>query len=393
MKTLKQRAGILAAGFALFSMFFGAGDLLWPMILGGNSGDKNFYSLMGLLISGVSLPLLGLLAMMLFNGDFRAFFGKIGRVPGAILIFVIQAILGPIGSIPRLITLSYATLQGFLPSGLGLAAFSVLASCVVFLFVVKKQRLVDILGYVLTPLLLLSLILIFVMGFANLPAAPVVPLSHKEAFFGGLSVGYNTLDLIASFIFAPVVLCYFHREDDPSLSPKQNQKRLFGQMLQSCLLAAFLLAGMYVGLSMLSASYTPLLTPGHAPEERLGEIARYLLGGPGALIACIGVVLSCLTTAISITVIVSDYIHKDLLKERTNLLIPTIITLGISSVLANLGFMGIADMLSPLLQIVCPGLIVLSVLNIFHKLYEMRIRRAPIYIAFALSLIGYFLPI
>src|SRR5690554_429928 len=106
-----QNTGILAAGLALFSMFFGAGDLIWPLILGGSAGDRNFFAMLGLLITGVSLPLLGLLAMMLFQGDYRAFFYQTGRIPGAILIFIIQAILGPLGSLPRLITLSYATLK------------------------------------------------------------------------------------------------------------------------------------------------------------------------------------------------------------------------------------------------------------------------------------------
>src|ERR1700722_17804496 len=104
---MKKHYGIIIAGLALFSMFFGAGDLIWPLILGGDAGDKNFYAMCGLLITGVTLPLLGLIAMMLFRGDYRAFFGQTGKIPGWILIFVIQAILGPFGSLPRLITLSF----------------------------------------------------------------------------------------------------------------------------------------------------------------------------------------------------------------------------------------------------------------------------------------------
>ena len=68
---------------------------------------------------------------------------------------------------------------------------------------------------------------------------------------------------------------------------------------------------------------------------------------------------------------------------------PLLITLGISAVIANLGFMGIAKMLSPVLQILCPGLIVLSLLNIAHKLYETRVPKAPVFATFALSTIGY----
>ncbi len=72
-----KKSEVIAAGLALFSMFFGAGDLIWPLILGGTAGDKNIYAVLGLLITGVSLPLLGLMAMMLFRGNYKAFFQSI----------------------------------------------------------------------------------------------------------------------------------------------------------------------------------------------------------------------------------------------------------------------------------------------------------------------------
>ncbi len=102
------------------------------------------------------------------------------------------------------------------------------------------------------------------------------------------------------------------------------------------------------------------------------------------------VAMSCLTTAIPVSVISANYIRKDLMKGKGTFFQGVLITLGLSTVLANMGFMGIADMLSPILQILCPGLILLSILNIFHKLYEMKMRKAPVYAAFAISMIGYF---
>ena len=166
----KQNSSVLSAGLALFSMFFGAGDLFWPLILGGSVGDKNFFAMLGLLITGVSLPLIGLLAMMLFQGKYREFFGRIGKVPGAILILVIQVILGPIGTISRLIALSYATLKPYLPA-ISLALFSVIACLVILGFAVKKRRIIDLLGFILTPVLLLSLGAIVFLGILHLPVS------------------------------------------------------------------------------------------------------------------------------------------------------------------------------------------------------------------------------
>lgn len=250
------RSGVLAAGLALFSMFFGAGDLIWPLILGGASGDKNLYAMLGLLVTGVSLPLLGLISMMLFQGDYRAFFGRTGKIPGFLLILIIQAILGPIGSIPRLITLSYATLKPYMPSQVTLLIFSLLASGVLFLFNLRKQRVIDLLGLVLTPLLLLSLGSILAIGFFHPPAPEIISIEPKAAFFNGLNTGYNTLDLIASFIYAPLVLAHF--KQDELLAPQASRRLVLQKMLKSSLIAAGILSAMYVGLTYVASYYTPL---------------------------------------------------------------------------------------------------------------------------------------
>lgn len=385
-----SNAGVITAGLALFSMFFGAGDLIWPLILGGAAGDQNFFAMLGLLITGVSLPLLGVIAMMLFAGDYRAFFGRIGRGPSIVLIFIIQAILGPIGSIPRLFTLSYATIKPYIPFEISLALFSGMACLLVLTFTLKPQRVIHVLGLFLTPLLLLSLGAILFMGFWHLPASHPVDISSSGAFTKGLLVGYNTLDLIASFIFAPLVMSHFivdHEEKDP----KRAQRIIFKKMLKASLIAAGLLSLMYIGLTYVSSYYTPFLDAAHKPEERLSLIAMHLLGTMGALISCIAVSMACLTTAIPLVSICGDYIREDIMKGKGGTLMPLLITLALSALVANLGFMGIATLLAPVLQILCPGLIVLSLLNIAHKLYETRVPTIPVYATFALSTLGYVL--
>lgn len=385
-----KNSGVIAAGLALFSMFFGAGDLLWPLILGGTWGSQNLFAMLGLLITGVSLPLLGLISMMLFEGDYRAFFGRIGKYPSIILVFVVQAILGPLGSIPRLITLSHATLKMYLPENFTLLGFSVLASLVVLAFTVRPQKVISILGLILTPFLLLTLGAILVLGFLSPPPPAIIELPNFDAFKDGLKVGYNTLDLIASFIFAPLVMSHFisqSSEGDPVIARKQ----MFKKMIKASLLAAGLLSGMYIGLTYIASFYTPHLDPAHLPEERLSAISMHLLGPWGSMVSSIAVAMACLTTAIPLTSICADYIRKDLLQGRGGTLFPLLLTLVLSSGIANLGFMGIASMLSPVLGILCPGLIVLSVFNIFNKLYETRVPKVPIFATFAISTVGHVL--
>jgi len=385
MKTWRK-SGVIAAGLALFSMFFGAGDLIWPLILGGQAGHQHFYTVAGFLITGVSLPLLGLLAMMLFEGDTHSFFGRVGRIPGLILLFLIQAILGPIGSLPRLITLAHASLNYYFPSTLLL--FSVVFCLVAAIFTLKRQKLVDILGIFLAPALILSLAAILILGFIHHPDAPIVSTTHGGAFMTGLLGGYNTLDMIASFIFAPVVIAYFRNDAVDATSPL-GRRQIFRKMLSACLIAGGLLGCMFFGLTCVASYYVHLLPP-HIEAERLGLIAMHLLGPVGALFSCVAITLTCLTTAIPIALISADYIQQDICKGKLNRGVAIVIPLLIATIIANLGFMGIAQMLAPILQIVCPGLVILCVFNILHKLYEIQTPRMPIYAAFGISTIGYF---
>jgi len=381
-----HKSGIIAAGLALFSMFFGAGDLIWPLILGGQMGSQIPYALGGFLVTAVSLPLLGLLAMTLFQGDYEGFFNQTGKRTGWILLFLIQMILGPFGSLPRLFTLAHATLLPYFPH-LSLLMFSIVSSILVVFLAFKKQSIVDILGLFLTPVLLLSLGAIVVLGFMHHPATEAVDMTTAQAATTGLKTGYNTLDMIASFIFAPLIFAYFKRDEKAEDTP-EARRHVFKKMCISCGIAGGLLILMFTSLSLLGAYYGHTLGP-HAPEQRLSLISIHLLGAKGAIFSCIAVALSCLTTAIPIAAISGEYLQKTFIK-KSHPLVALTIPLFVSVLLANLGFMGIASMLAPILQILCPGLIILCILTIFHKLYEMRVRTLPIFAAFAISFVSYF---
>lgn len=362
--SLREQWSIWVAGLALFSMFFGAGDLIWPFILGGMAGDQNLYAFTGLLISGVFLPLVGLFAMLLYRGDYNAFFKRLGKIPSLLLIFLIQAILGPIGSIPRLLTLSYSTLEPYFPISLSLIAFSFLASLFVLVCTHKKHRIVELLGIILTPILLVCLGFILFLGFKNPPEPQSFNMSQQEAFSLGLGVGYNTLDLIASFIFAPFVLSHFCLQHDDSDQGKQPIKK----MAYASLIAAALLSIMYLGLTFLASYYTPTLNPDLPPEARLTALASLLLGPYGGFVASLSVCLACLTTSIPLVSIASDYIHETFLSSRVPHVIPQALVLIVSTAIATLGFTGIANMLQPLLHILCPILFVISLINIGAKI-------------------------
>ena len=79
----------LSIGLAMFSMFFGAGNIIYPLAVGQYAGDQNFYAMLGLIITAAIMPIAGVIAMILFEGDYRAFFGRLGKVPGFLLALII----------------------------------------------------------------------------------------------------------------------------------------------------------------------------------------------------------------------------------------------------------------------------------------------------------------
>src|SRR5438105_15709989 len=104
---------LLTVAFAVFSMFFGAGNLIYPLQVGLTSGITGIVGLIGFLLTAVLLPFLGLLAMTLFDGNYNAFFNRLGVVPGQLLLCVCLMVIGPVIAIPRIVTLSHVMTAPF----------------------------------------------------------------------------------------------------------------------------------------------------------------------------------------------------------------------------------------------------------------------------------------
>jgi LIVCS family branched-chain amino acid:cation transporter len=260
----------------------------------------------------------------------------------------------------------------------------------IFLFIYKKSRVLSLLGLVLSPILLLSLTIIIALGLNNPPSAQPAIHTAKECFSEGLQQGYNLLDLVAAFLYSTVVLANFQSTRDKNGQPL-SRKSVIKKTLIATLIAAVLLSLAYIGLAYVGAFHGPLVPPETRYEEFVRAISLNLLGPAGGIVACIAVGLACLTTAISLTVVCSNFLEKDVLKGRGGTILPIVITLGVAFILSNLGFIGIANLIGPILKIVTPALILLCILNILYKAYEVRSVKAPVALAFMLSILSYYL--
>ena len=142
---------VLTAGFAMFSMFFGSGNLVFPLMLGTQTLQHSFSALGGFFITAVIVPFLGLIAMIAFNGDRERFFGTLGKGTGFVLTFLILALIGPFAVIPRCITVAYGGLQLIWPH-LSFVGFSAFFCILTGVLIWHPNKVVGIIGLVLTPL-------------------------------------------------------------------------------------------------------------------------------------------------------------------------------------------------------------------------------------------------
>jgi branched-chain amino acid:cation transporter, LIVCS family len=376
----------ITTGLALFSMFFGAGNLIFPLLIGKSVGAHAWYAITGLGLTAVIMPFLGLATMILFRGDYYKFFGKLGRLPGIALLAILLLILGPFGVIPRLVTLMHAILKPYL-FDISLMPFSLGLVVVIFASCYKRQKLISVLGF-LTPFLLICISILVFLGLVTPGSVTSLPSSKSQSFLDGLIGGYNTMDLIASFVFATVILPFFKAENAIE-NPKHRTAELLKKMSFPILIAASLLFFTYCGLCLIAASHAGTLDGSYTSEELLNAIAIKLLGPIGGFISAMAVCLACLTTAVTLTSIFADFLRRDLFKESINRHTGLLITSFITISFANLGFGGIAAFLTPVLQVVYPGIILLTVLNLFHMLYGWNHVKWPVFFAFTCSAIYY----
>lgn len=370
----------------MFSMFFGAGNLVFPLALGQYAQDHNFYAILGLLITAVGVPFLGLIAMTLYDGDYKKFFEKIGVVPGFLVTVIIMGLIGPFGAIPRCVAFSYSTIKLYLP-GISLPMFSFLSCLIILAFTYKKNSVVDVLGKILTPILLVSLVIIIGKGIYSSPVPPIADHSDWTIFVHGLKEGYQTMDLIGAFFFSAVALACLRQDIDNS--DAVNYKKLAIQSFKASAIGAFLLSIIYIGFSFVSAYHSEHLS-GLPADELAGMIAMHVLGPYAGIVACLAVALACLTTAIALVVVFADFINQDISKGKVSYEMGLIITLVITFFVAIMNFTQIAAFLGPILQIAYPALIMLTVMNILNKLYGVKFIKLPVWIVFVASLVNYY---
>jgi len=374
----------LSVGLAIFSMFFGAGNLMYPIKAGMEAGASNFtLSMIGFLITAIALPLIGLVGMILFEGDYKKFLFRLGSVPGYMLLVICMLIIGPVIAMPRIITLSYTMMTPFLP-GISLFVFSILFITSTFLFTYRESKIVDLLGKFISPALLISLIIIIVKGLLMPGSAIEGAQTAFSAFKQNIWRGYETLDLLGAIFFSSIILHILKLKHK-----NQSAKELAFFGLKSGMLGLAILGIVYVGLGLLGMLH------GHGLEqvnsgELFKEVSFRVLGSYGAIVISVAVLMACLSTAIALSAVVAEFFQLDILKRKISFAKSLAIVLLACLPLSLYGLDTVLKLTAgPIVYIGYPILIALTIVNICYKLFGFKPVKIPVFIIGSLAFISY----
>ncbi|MDR0580520.1 MAG: branched-chain amino acid transport system II carrier protein [Holosporaceae bacterium] len=367
-------------GFALFGMFFGAGNLVFPLKIGLDVGAAWKYGALGLVITGIILPFLGLFVVKLHKGDYDTVFAGAGNTAKHALPFFMLALMGSFAGIPRCITVAYGGIGNLFP-GLSLPVFSAMFCIAAFIVGLRGQRLIDVVGKWLTPILLVLLIALITLG--ALQAREFQLQNHLDglaAFHNGIMTGYQTMDLLAAFFFSAFIFTHIQK----TMPKGTSDKDAFVTALKSSLLAAFLLAIVYLCMVFLGANFSNIIA-NMQPSMMLIIIANHVIGDYAAGFVGITILFACFTTVVALNNIYAQYLHGlfRLKSYRFNLMLAgTTLT---SMFFSLFDFNGITRFLVPLLEIAYPSIIALTIVGIFTKQHYL-LKKILFYGILAMSL-------
>ena len=374
---MSQLQIIITTGLAMFAMFFGSGNLVFPLHLGAASHGQYAIASIGLIITGVLVPFLGLFSVMLYEGIREKYFGLLGRWAPVTLSFLILSLLGPFGVVPRCIIVAYGGINLLFPS-LSLVWFSAGFSLIMMLIIWQKNKIVPIIGKFLGPIKILVILLIIIFAFIKADVL-VDDGNTADPFLLGLVEGYQTMDLLAAFFFAITIVEYLRN----TLSDKKEVLKI---SLLSGLLGGFLIASIYICFVLLGAFYSASLQS-VKPEQYLATIALLALGKNAALVTAITMFLACLTTAATLSKLFAELIYNDISSGRISWEYSIIITLAISFLFSLTGFATISSILASVLFYIYPALITLSISSLLHKYTKIKIVKLAFWTTIFLSII------
>ena len=382
----------------LFALFFGAGNLIFPPVLGASAGQRLPVVMAGFLLTGVLLPLVSLIAVSTSGEGVLGLANRVGKRFGAVMPAAVYLAIGPLYAVPRVATVSYELATrpvlgllgyqaedhvlrvfGALAVDPALALHAALFFAVTLFLAITPSRLADRVGRYLTPLLL---VLITVLCAAVLLREQVVERGAAQGFdtspfATGLTRGYFTMDVLGAIVFGLVVISAVREQG--FTGTRQVVRATSG----AAGISALLLGLVYLGLALVGTRVAG--DPGNG-TELLSTAAQTSLGVWGTLVFAAIVLLACVTTAVGLMAAWAGYATSvlRLLSFRRHVVAGTLV----SFVLANLGLTLILRIVSPVTLLLYPVTIALVMVTILDGVAPGHLRLTYVGATAAASVLG-----
>ena len=370
-KQLNIKQKILVGG-TLFGMFFGAGNLIFPVHLGQIAGYNLILAMVGFIITAVGIPILGVAAIGNTHSDgLQSLANKVGKGYGYFFTCLLYLTIGPFFAIPRCATTSFTTgiapmLGGNFSESLALLIFSLIFFALVLFFSLRPAKITVWIGKIINPLFLVFLAVLLIAALVNpsISAFDVVPTEayEKGALFSGFIEGYGTMDAIAGLAFGIIVIDIIRGmgvEEDSAIAK---------DVLRSGALTGILMGVIYVATILMGAQSRGLFETSENGGIALAQIAGHYLGTAGSLILALTIIFACLKTSIGLVTSCSETFERMFPKALPYKAWAIIFTV-FSLVVSNIGLSAIIEYSIPVLMFLYPLTITLIALALCGNLF------------------------
>ena len=369
----KGFSDILVIGLALFAMFFGAGNLIFPPFLGAGAGSEWMIGFVCFFIADIGLALVAILAMIK-AGDvsMNGITGKLGKIPSIIVNASIVLCIGPFLAIPRTAATTFE--MGIVPlfPQINSWIFGAIFFGLVLLFTIRPSGVIDVIGKYLTPILVVSLLALIIIGAMN-PIGEISPTAQVDTIKEGILAGYQTMDVLASLVFVIIIIS---AAKDKGYTETKDTMNV---VIKSSFLAAGALCIVYGGLAFLGATTSAGGFDGYNQAGLVVAITDALMGNYGVIMLAVIVFFACLTTAVGLASSCASY-FDDLTKGKISYKTAIIAIVGFSYIVSNFGISTIISIAAPILTLLYPVVLIMIILTFFQD----KIKNPNVYYAAAI---------
>ncbi len=348
-------------GLAIFAMFFGSGNLIFPLLIGKETTHLWSLATIGLAVSGVFLPMFGLIAMLYTRKDMEQFFGGLFNKFGSKLASLVVLLLcGPFGVAPRCVTVAEGAWHSVFP-GTPAIVFVTVCCLVVWGLIYFDTNIIDLIGKVFTPFKLAGLLTII---FSSIYVALKThhPIPEKVATTGspimvGLLNGYGTMDLFGALFLGPTIVAYFKK-------PNMTEKKVNSECVKAILLGFSIILFIYTCLIFLGATYSADIQNA-TPTELLPKIVNSALGTYSLYIISFTLIVATMVTAIALISVTVDYITPRMKALKNSRVTALNVCMILTFLFSAMGFSSIMAFLTPLLQAMYPLTIFILLIHMY----------------------------